>query len=292
MARWCMWEPHLVVRGCCVLARLCGACLWAGIWWCRGCVPPMCGCPSVWLVCLRPSTSRVFGPLASSSPSLASDLSLSLTHTPAYPIPCYPRGSVVPVVGPPQHCRSAVPPQPTPTHPPLLPQGCHAPDVLSVSLLVCVCAQRYCFLFPFCCVSTLVCCPYHLPTPLWGSAVYIQPTPATPPPHRAMWILRDNARMGMPWGVLWWLCSSTHCTSSSSSTHVHDAHPICTPVHMVPPCAHLLFPTPHNLSTVRCAFDGRALVCVSKVMECALWSAKVWRPLLAGCPAQKVLRGN
>ena len=74
-------------------------------------------------------------------------------------------------MGPPQHCRSAVPPQPTPTHTPLLPQGCHAPDVLCASLLVCVCTHRHCFLFPCCCVSTLVCCPSHLPTPLWGSAV-------------------------------------------------------------------------------------------------------------------------
>ena len=115
-----------------------------------------------------PSTSRVFGPLASPPLSCIGSLSVSHTHTPTYPIPFHaiPRGSVVPVVGPPQHCRSAVPPQPTPTHTPLLPQGCHAPDVLRVSLLVCVCSQRHCFLFPCCCVSTLVCCPSHLATPL------------------------------------------------------------------------------------------------------------------------------
>ena len=141
----------------------------AGIWWCRGCVPP------VWVPqCVAgvsavltfsdtlpycspycgalPSTSRVFGPLASSSLSLLHRASFTPT----------PHGSVVPVVGPPQHCTSAVPHNPHP-HNPLLPQGCHAPHVLFYSLLVCV-HKRYCFLF-----LSAVC-------PLWFAAL-----PTLPP---------------------------------------------------------------------------------------------------------------
>ena len=153
-----MWEPHLVVRGCCVWHASVERVFGAGIWWCRGCVPPCVGAPVCgWCVCgvdLSCHTTLLLTLLWGTSFHIAGvwsvslilsllhrvSLCLSLTHTPTHPIPCYPHGSVVPVVGPPQHCRSAVPPQPTSTHTPLLPQGCHAPDVLCASLLVCVCS--------------------------------------------------------------------------------------------------------------------------------------------------------
>ena len=40
-------------QGLLCLARLCGACLWGWDLVVSGVRPPMCGCPSVWLVCLR-----------------------------------------------------------------------------------------------------------------------------------------------------------------------------------------------------------------------------------------------
>ena len=71
-----------------------------------------------------PCTSRVFGPLVSSPLCPSSWL-------------CGACSGTSPAL---QQCR---PPQPTPTHTPLLPQGCHAPDVLFYSLLVCVqCTHR------------------------------------------------------------------------------------------------------------------------------------------------------
>jgi hypothetical protein len=68
----------------------------------------------------------------------------------------------------------------------------------------------------------LVClsCTYVLHTP--HGHPHVQPTPPYGC-HRAIWILCDDARMGMQWGVLWWLRSSTRCTSSSSSTHIHGS---------------------------------------------------------------------
>ena len=82
-----------------------------------------------------PSTSRVFGPLASSSLSL----------TPSHPIPPHPNPvalwcllwdlpSTAQVPSPTTH---------TPAHTPLLPQGCHTPDVLCFLAGVCVqCTHR------------------------------------------------------------------------------------------------------------------------------------------------------
>ena len=99
-----MWEPHLVVRGCCVWHASVERVFGAGIWWCRGCVPPCVGAPVCgWCVSAvltfsdtlpycspycgaLPSTSRVFGPLAS-SPLHASGLSLTSSHPPSHPIP-------------------------------------------------------------------------------------------------------------------------------------------------------------------------------------------------------------
>ena len=47
-----MWEPHLVVRGCCVWHASVEVVFGAGIWWCRGCVPPCVGAPVCgWCVC-------------------------------------------------------------------------------------------------------------------------------------------------------------------------------------------------------------------------------------------------
>ena len=131
-----MWEPHLVVRGCCVWHASVERVFGAGIWWCRGCVPPCVGAPVCgWCVCgvdlfrhtallltlLWGTSFHIAGVWSVSlTPSLLHRVSLCLSHTHpnlSHPIPFHaiPRGSVVPVVGPPQHCRSAVPPQPTPT---------------------------------------------------------------------------------------------------------------------------------------------------------------------------------
>ena len=184
MARCCMWEPHLVVRGCCVWHASVERVFGAGIWWCRGCVPPCVGAPVCgWCVCgvdlfrhtallltlLWGTSFHIAGVWSVSlTPSLLHRVSLCLSHTHpnlSHPIPCHPPwlcgacSGTSPAL---QKCRAPT----THTHTPLLPQGCHAPDVLRVSLLVCVCSQRHCFLFPCCCVSTLVCCPSHLPTPL------------------------------------------------------------------------------------------------------------------------------
>ena len=157
-------------QGLLCLARLCGACLWAGIWWCRGCVPPCVGAPVCgWCVCgvdlsdtlpycspycgALPSTSRVFGPFASSPLSLLHRASFTPT----------PHGSVVPVVGPPQHCTSAVPHNPHPHTPLSSPRA--------VTHLMC------CFI-PCWCVHTngTVFCFLSAVFPLWFAAL-----PTLPP---------------------------------------------------------------------------------------------------------------
>ena len=154
-----MWEPHLVVRGCCVWHASVERVFGAGIWWCRGCVPPCVGAPVCgWCVCgvdlsdtlpycspycgALPSTSRVFGPLASSSLSLLHRASFTPT----------PHGSVVPVVGPPLHCTSAVPHNPHP-HTPLSSLRAVTHLMCCVLPCWCVCAHTgtvFCFLSAVC----------------------------------------------------------------------------------------------------------------------------------------------
>jgi hypothetical protein len=146
-----MWEPHFGCRGCCVWHACVEHVFGLGFGVVGGASPlcvgaPVCGCQ--WCVCgvdlsspycgALPSTSRVVGSV-SLTPSLLHRVSLCLSHTPQ-PIPCHPMPSpwlcgACSGTSPALHkCR---PPQSTHTHP-LLPQGCHAPDVLCVSLLVCV----------------------------------------------------------------------------------------------------------------------------------------------------------
>ena len=215
-----MWEPHLVVRGCCVWHACVERVFVAGIWWCRGCVPPCVGAPVCgWCVCgvdLFRHTALLLTLLWGTSFHIAGVWSVGLhppSRSPPPPIPS--RGSVVPVVGPPQHCTSAVPHNP---HTPLLPQGCHAPDVLFYSLLVCA-HKRYCFLFPLCCVSTLVCCPSHLATPLCGSAVCCS-------------LCRDSVLPCVHIGVS---CAQTSCC------------PLPPPSLCVPLCTHAVWGVPRGL---------------------------------------------
>ena len=123
IARRCMWEPHLVVRGCCVWHASVERVFGAGIWWCRGCVPPCVGAPVCgWCVCgvdLFPHTALLLTLLWGTSFHIAGvwSVGLILSLSPPPPIPSKPRGSVVPVVGPPQHCTSAVPHNPHPHTP-------------------------------------------------------------------------------------------------------------------------------------------------------------------------------
>ena len=76
----------------------------------------------------------------------------------------------------------------------------------------------HCVWFHLVCLS----CTHVLHTP--RGHPHVQPTPPYGC-HRAMWVLCEHARMGMQWGVLWWLRSSTRCTSSSSSSCLNDAPP-------------------------------------------------------------------
>ena len=183
-------------QGLLCLARLSGVerVFGAGIWWCRGCVPPCVGAPVCgWCVCgvdlfrhtallltlLWGTSFHIAGVWSVSlTPSLLHRVSLCLSHTHpnlSHPIPCHPPwlcgacSGTSPAL---QKCRAPT----THTHTPLLPQGCHAPDVLRVSLLVCVFTTALlsvslllCFhlgLLPFppshpsvrqCCVLFLVC---------------------------------------------------------------------------------------------------------------------------------------
>ncbi len=121
----------------------------------------------------------------------------------------------------------------------------------------------HCVWFHLVCLS----CTHVLHTP-YGYP-HVQPTPPYGR-YRNMWIL-----CAMPTWACNGECRDMRCTSSSSSTHMPDALPIHTPTHMIPPCAHILFPYPSNMSTVRCAYHGKALVHVGIVMQRALWSAKV-----------------
>ncbi len=105
------------------------------------------------------------------------------------------------------------------------------------------------------CGFTLYACPTHMCCTL----------PMAIPTHNQRPPLVATGPYGpcvtMPaWACSGGLRSSTRCTSSSSSTHIHDNLPMHTPAHMVPPCAHLLFPAPQLMSTLRCAYHGKAPV--------------------------------
>ena len=147
-----LWEPHLVVRGCCVWHASVERVFGAGIWWCRGCVPPCVGAPVCgWCVCgvdLFRHTALLLTLLWSTSFHIAGVwsvgliLSLSLSHPlpPPHPNPValwcllWDLPSTAQVPSPTTH---------TPAHTPLLPQGCHTPDVLCFLAGVCVqCTHR------------------------------------------------------------------------------------------------------------------------------------------------------
>jgi hypothetical protein len=175
-----MWEPHLVVRGCCVWHASVERVFWVGFGGVGGASPhvwvPQCVAGCVCGVDLSdtlpycspycgalPCTSRVFGPFASSS--------LSLTPSP-HPIPspwlCPACSGTSPAL---HKCRDPQP-TPTPTH--------TLSSLRPVTHLMCcfipcwcVCTQTVLVSVSFlpCCVSTLVCCPSHLATPLCGSSV-------------------------------------------------------------------------------------------------------------------------
>ena len=133
------------------------------------------------------------------------------------------------------------------------------------------------------CGFTLYTCPAHMCCTL-PMAI---PTYNQRPPYgcyRAMRILCDDGTMPT-WTcngvcshrVLWWFRSSTRCTSSSSSTHIHDALPYTRPrlwYHL----ARTSFSCPSHMSTGRCAYHGKAPARTGLAMQRALLSAK--------CPAQ------
>ena len=89
-----MWEPHLVVRGCCVWHASVERVFGAGIWWCRGCVPPCVGAPVCgWCVCgvdLFRHTAILLTLLWGTSFHIAGvwsvGLILSLSHPSSHPI--------------------------------------------------------------------------------------------------------------------------------------------------------------------------------------------------------------
>ena len=173
-----MWEPHLVVRGCCVWHASVERVFGAEIWWCRGCVPPCVGAPVCgWCVCgvdLFPHTALLLTLLWGTSFhivgvwSVGLILSLSPSHPSPHPIQtpwlCGASCGTSPAL---HKCR---PPQPTPPHTPLSSPRAVTHLMCCVSLLVCVFTTAL-FFVSLCCVATLVSCPSHLPTPLCGSAV-------------------------------------------------------------------------------------------------------------------------
>ena len=164
-------------RGCCVWHACVERVFGAGIWWCRGCVPPCVGAPVCgWCVCgvdLFPHTALLLTLLWGTSfhiagvwsvgliPSLSPASGLFHTHTPWL---CGACSGASPAL---HKCR---PPQPTPTHTPLLPQPCHTPDGLFFPCW-CVCTQTVQFS-----VSFLLCFHFGL--------LPLQPFP---PCHPSVW---------------------------------------------------------------------------------------------------------